>query len=316
MPFYSRKSLVWNPFLELLVGVLQFFNIFYVYSPYLTWTHNFTKWTINLLKGLFTLTDTLQRDPVFWREHPSWKLVASANCQRQVVAALNGQEEQILTKQRKCNRLRPVWWSCLVMRITAKMFPVPGWWRYVHDMFHGTYIVWIVCFKSVREEFCAEIDSNSCFFDDNIIHIGNIYLVNLHHGSTMDNISGGCSRFCISRVPEPSHPLSFLPWHESHCSRCCWLLSWHHGPCPVASWHQKCKKTWNMWQEAIWEAGGGRGSFVLGFKMFVFRLFNLFPPDSQLIPTGTFKPPTCWLPLVLGGSAVVKMIHVNQPPGA
>lgn len=115
-----------------------------------------------------------------------------------------------------------------------------------------------------------------------------------------------------------SHPIPYhiLPWHESHCSRCCWLLSWHHGPCPVASWHQKCKKTWNMWQEAIWEAGGGRGSFVLGFKMFVFRLFNLFPPDSQLIPTGTFKPPTCWLPLVLGGSAVVKMIHVNQPPGA
>lgn len=64
--------------------------------------------------------------------------------------------------------------------------------------------------KSVREEFCEEIDSNSCFFDDNIIHIGNIYLVNLHHGFTMDNISGGCSRFCISRVPEPSHPLSYF----------------------------------------------------------------------------------------------------------
>lgn len=263
------------------------------------------------------LTDTLQRDPVFWREHPSWKLVPSTNCPAASCSCTNGQEEQILTKQRKCNRLRPVWWSCLVMRITAKMFPVPGWWRYVHDMFHGTYyIVWIVCLKSVREEFCEEIDSNSCFLMTtlftSVTSIWSIFTM----ASPWTTTSGGCSRFCISRVPEPSHPLSFLPWHESHCSRCCWLLSWHHGPCPVASWHQKCKKTWNMWREAIWEAGWGRGSFVLGFKMFVFRLFNLFPPDSQLIPTGTFKPPTCWLPLVLGGSAVVKMIHVNQPPGA
>ena len=40
MPFYSWKSLVWNPFLELLVGVL---HVFHVYSPYLTWTHSFTK---------------------------------------------------------------------------------------------------------------------------------------------------------------------------------------------------------------------------------------------------------------------------------
>ena len=70
------------------------------------------------IKVFIILTDTLQLLPFFEGTHPSWKLVAEQpTAPRQVVAALNGQEEQILTKQRKCNRLRPVWWSFLIFLV-------------------------------------------------------------------------------------------------------------------------------------------------------------------------------------------------------
>lgn len=115
MTFYSLKSLVWNPFLELLVGVFQLFMYTVLTWPEHTVSQNGPSIS---LKVFIMLTDTLQRLPFFERKHPSWKLVAEQpTFPRQVVAALNGQEEQILTKQRKCNRLRPVWWSCLVMRM-------------------------------------------------------------------------------------------------------------------------------------------------------------------------------------------------------
>ena len=225
----------------------------------------------------------------------------------------NGQEEQILTKQRKCNRLRPVWWSCSVTEWES-----PQWCWQCQDG-RGTWCVsWnilIVCWRlfknCVREEFCT-VDWNQhfMFIGDTISSHRHIHL----QCSPWTKTSGGCSRFCISRVSQPSHPTSFLPWPESHCSRCCWLLSWHHGPCPVASWHQKCKKTWNMWQEAAWEAGSGRGSCVSAGVFcradFTRKLLNgtrnkEFPTKKDLVSTSCSLQkaylPTCWLPFVFDG---------------